>query len=296
MNWWGDYMKSHLKKAAIDNTQQGLQGLTPNKEHLIPCLELMPKGKSMGSKQKKENQFDLYAANAWVRELELPSGLKAILYSLVTRMDHNGTCYPGLSRLAKDAGYKHEKSVSRNIAILKYMGLVKVQARNKGFGKKMTNLYSIPALNTKFKNFITEETLEGSSIKIWLEEVIGAFNHKEIAYPILAKFWYSLRDQFYPSLPKHPLSKYDAGAIKEILRWCVLREEDDETDPQQKSFRVLAILGIAVAYWEDLRPFVDAISGQSKLPKYPTPVACRDKFDFIDYWLKTEFSETCFKD
>ncbi len=239
----------------------------------------------MGSKHKKEYQFDLYAANAWVREQELAAGLKAILYALVTRMDQNGTCFPGLGRLAKDSGFKHDKSVSRNIAILKDMGLVKVQARNKGYGKKKTNLYSIPALNTKFKNFITEETLEGSSIKIWLEEVVGAFNHKVITYHVLAKFWYTLRDQFNPSLPQNKLSKYDVAAIREILRWCVLKKYDEETDPQQKSFRVLATLGFAVAYWEDLRPFVDATSGESKLPKHPTPVACRDKFQCISVWL-----------
>ncbi len=236
----------------------------------------------MKIKEGKEKFFDLYAANDWIRDLDINSGEKAILYSLASRMNREGFCYPGLQRLAKDAGYRSSKSVSLVLSRLKEKSLIQVTPRNKGHGIKKTNLYSFPQLEFLTKIFVTSAQLEDAELEIWLANICSCFNHKNMTFNIFAKFLYTLREQFYPEFPTHKFSKYDASAIKELRNFCN-PEYTAGKPPLEISYEILHTLGVSYAEWERVRDLVKKHNYHASLSKLPTPVSILHNFSDIDF-------------
>jgi len=235
----------------------------------------------MKDQENKFEQFDLFKALSWIRDLNAKSGEKAILYALATRMDKKGTCFPGVKRLAKDAGYSNEKSVSRIISILAKKEFVAVQARNKEHSKKQTNIYSFPIFHDIAETVLSVNQLSEDEQTQWAINLIKKFlKNKTVSYKKLAKFWYLLRDEYYPILPKNPLSKYNQKAMQEIVGWC----NNDEAELE--SCTVYSVFYFGVSQWDSLRNKLPKMAAhefgtKAKLPEHPTPVAFRDNFELI---------------
>ncbi len=237
---------------------------------------------------KKIEKLNTYTALKHIREQEgLSSGEKAVLFALASRMNQDGTCYPGLELLAQDSGYKNAKTASKIINQLQSKGLLHIEARNKGYGKKQTNLYSFPFLNNDTQVTVTDNPLEGKELQKWILSLVCNFIGGKLTHKALAKFWYTLRDQFFPDIPKATLGQYDQKALNDILSWC----NDAENSPG--TYVTLCAIGFGAAHWHFIRANIKQNEGYAaKPPKHLSPVAIRDNFDSIYEYTKKEFYPT----
>ena len=82
---------------------------------------------------------DALAALAALEATSLRAPTRAVYLVMLTRTDDNGVCWPGVERLAAEAGMS-AANVRRSIAQLLAAGLI---GRLMGGGRGHTNLYSL---------------------------------------------------------------------------------------------------------------------------------------------------------
>lgn len=86
-------------------------------------------------------QITPFEASAWARKQRLGDvGLKIILMLLADYSDEQGTCYPGVKRIAEETE-QSRSTVLRKLRVLAEVGLVSVQRRNDAEGHRTSNRY-----------------------------------------------------------------------------------------------------------------------------------------------------------
>lgn len=79
-----------------------------------------------------------FDALAWARDLDMPPGHKALMYSLCSYVDQANSCHPSQARLAHDAGMG-ERTVRRYLADFEAAGLITRTARSRPEGRGRTS-------------------------------------------------------------------------------------------------------------------------------------------------------------
>lgn len=78
---------------------------------------------------------------SWIKSLEVKHTLKHLCRILLDYMGSNSVCWPSLKRMATELGV-HHITVSRWLATLARLGIIRIEARYRDCGGRTSNYYS----------------------------------------------------------------------------------------------------------------------------------------------------------